>query len=212
MSVQRRTSFNKLLGKVPSYQGVKCNIYLVFHGVFRRNFHRQPFDSSYVLQRGQGKVIEEALDRTVCRTRFGRAAVRQTTEWMNDYYIPKKILWDHNLTVYSSDKFQNFFRANLMHCICTAPRCNADRSTELPWIISNNHKSNLCENHHSVANKAPCTFTIKCWIYLHNQKILWMFACLFILLDIGPNMANINIKIFFGITQAQYYPHYGFWC
>jgi hypothetical protein len=37
--------------------------------------------------RGYWKLKEEALDRTVWRTRFGRGCgpvVRQTTEWVND--------------------------------------------------------------------------------------------------------------------------------
>jgi hypothetical protein len=40
--------------------------------------------------RGYWKLKEEALDRTVWRTRFGRgygAVVRQTAEWMNTYKV-----------------------------------------------------------------------------------------------------------------------------
>jgi hypothetical protein len=51
---------------------------------------------------------------------------------MNDYYIPRKIIRDHKLTEYSSDKLQNFFRGNCVHFSYKAPRCNADRSIDPP--------------------------------------------------------------------------------
>jgi hypothetical protein len=55
--------------------------------VWKENFRKKVLDDVKET-RGYWKLKEEALDRTVCRTRFGRGygtVVMQTVEWFNEW-------------------------------------------------------------------------------------------------------------------------------
>ena len=60
---------------------------------------------------GYWKLLEEALDRTLWRSRFGRGCgpvVRQTTEWMNEHDTLKWYSVNQNL--YVGDTGENVIR------------------------------------------------------------------------------------------------------
>jgi len=54
----------------------------------RRGRRRKKLVDDLMEKRGDWKMKEEALDRTLWRTRFGRShgpVARQTAEWMNEW-------------------------------------------------------------------------------------------------------------------------------
>jgi hypothetical protein len=99
-----RSSYRAL---VRNHEGMKplvtcsCVVWiciLYFKGRIELNFERRGRRCTQLLDdlketRGYWKLKEEALDRTLWRTRFGRGyghVVRQTTEWMNEWMMNNK--------------------------------------------------------------------------------------------------------------------------
>jgi hypothetical protein len=104
----------------------------------RRGSRRKQLLDDLKDKRRYWKLKEEALDRTLWRTRFGRGygpVVRQTTEWMNEWILSLKNSTHEHTFV--SDTHYSMHTASVCKHRFSLGRLHIPRDTALQYTLQN---------------------------------------------------------------------------